>query len=162
MSTNDAATVIKDPIAQELLSSTNMAHLAYTWSDGTPRVVPIWFHWNGNQIVMSSPAGAPKAKTVQDNSPVAITIDSNQWPYHALIIRGTAHVEMVNGVPPEYAAAAQRYLGTEQGTGVAQTMGQLFQTMVKIMVTPEFVSILDFDKRWPGAVMKAMAAAQPQ
>jgi len=39
--------VLNDHIAQELLGSTELARLAYTWSDGTPRVVPIWFHWTG-------------------------------------------------------------------------------------------------------------------
>ena len=42
---------LSDPIAQELLTSRIPARLAYTWSDGTPRVVPIWFHWDGAQIV---------------------------------------------------------------------------------------------------------------
>jgi hypothetical protein len=32
--------LLDDPIAQELLHSTIPARLAYTWPDGTPRVVP--------------------------------------------------------------------------------------------------------------------------
>ena len=31
---------LDNPVAQQLLSSTAPARLAYTWSDGTPRVVP--------------------------------------------------------------------------------------------------------------------------
>ena len=34
--------LLDDPIAQELLHATIPARLAYTWPDGTPRVVPIW------------------------------------------------------------------------------------------------------------------------
>jgi nitroimidazol reductase NimA-like FMN-containing flavoprotein (pyridoxamine 5'-phosphate oxidase superfamily) len=45
---------LDDPVAQELLHSTNLARLAYTWRDGTPRVVPIWFHWDGVAIVLGS------------------------------------------------------------------------------------------------------------
>jgi len=37
--------LLDDPVAQELLRSTNLAKLAYVWTDGTPRVVPIWFEW---------------------------------------------------------------------------------------------------------------------
>ena len=37
--------LLNDPIAQELLHSTMPARLAYTWPDGTPRVVAIWFHF---------------------------------------------------------------------------------------------------------------------
>jgi hypothetical protein len=34
--------LLDDPSAQELLHATIPARLAYTWPDGTPRVVPIW------------------------------------------------------------------------------------------------------------------------
>ena len=50
--------VLNDKVAQELLASTQLARLAYTWRDGTPRVVPIWFHWTGSELVMASPQQA--------------------------------------------------------------------------------------------------------
>ena len=43
-------------MAQLLLTSKIPARLAYTWTDGTPRVVPIWFHWNGTQMIFGSAA----------------------------------------------------------------------------------------------------------
>ncbi len=39
--------LLQSPVAQELLQSTIPARLAYNWTDGTSRVIPIWFHWNG-------------------------------------------------------------------------------------------------------------------
>jgi len=33
----------------------DLARLAYTWADGMPRVVPIWFHFDGEVITMCSP-----------------------------------------------------------------------------------------------------------
>ncbi len=36
--------LLEHPVAQQLLASRELARLAYTWTDGTPRVVPIWFH----------------------------------------------------------------------------------------------------------------------
>src|SRR5437870_2151787 len=50
--------LLEDPVAQELLGSREPARLAYTWLDGTPRVVPIWFHWDGRALVLGSPPGA--------------------------------------------------------------------------------------------------------
>ena len=107
--------LLDDPIAQELLRSTTPARLAYVWHDGTPRVIPIWFHWNGEEIVLGTPPNAPKVKVLPQNPKVALTIDTDTWPHKVLLIRGTAKVETVNGVVPEYAAAAQRYFGEEQG-----------------------------------------------
>ncbi len=36
--------LLDHPVAQRLLSSTEPAQLAYSWLDGTPRTIPIWFH----------------------------------------------------------------------------------------------------------------------
>ena len=36
--------LLQHPVAQELLVSKIPARLAYIASDGTPRVLPIWFH----------------------------------------------------------------------------------------------------------------------
>ena len=40
-------TLQTDKLAQDLLGSPIVARLAYTWRDGSPRVVPMWFHWTG-------------------------------------------------------------------------------------------------------------------
>src|SRR5947209_9353581 len=107
--------LLEEPIAQELLHSTIPARLAYTWKDGTPRVTPIWFHWNGAEVVFGTPPKAPKVAVLAEHPQVALTIDTNQWPCKTLLIRGIASVEVVDGVAAEYAAAAQRYFGVEQG-----------------------------------------------
>jgi nitroimidazol reductase NimA-like FMN-containing flavoprotein (pyridoxamine 5'-phosphate oxidase superfamily) len=66
--------LLDDPVAQEPLHSTNLARLAYTWRDGTPRVVPIWFHRYGETIVLGSPPNAPKVNVLPNNAKVALTI----------------------------------------------------------------------------------------
>ncbi len=59
--------LLNDPVAQQLLESKNLAKLAYTWTDGSPRVLPIWFHWDGRQIVLGTPPAAPKMKALARN-----------------------------------------------------------------------------------------------
>src|SRR6516165_5231734 len=88
--------MLQHPASQELLRSKIPARLAYTWTDGTPRVVPIWFHWNGSEIVLGTPPRAPKLKALTQNPKVAVTIDSDAWPHKVLLIRGTARIETVN------------------------------------------------------------------
>jgi hypothetical protein len=46
-------TLLDHPLAQRLLSSAEPAQFAYTWVDGTPRTVPIWFHWDGEAVVLN-------------------------------------------------------------------------------------------------------------
>src|SRR5258708_9030703 len=105
--------LLQHPVSVELLQSKIPARLAYVWMDGTPRVVPIWFHWNGSEFVMGTPPNAPKLKALARNPKVSLTIDDNTFPHKVLLVRGTARMEPVEGVVPEYAMAAERYFGPE-------------------------------------------------
>src|SRR3954451_5241927 len=107
--------LIHDPVAQQLLQSKFPAHLAYTWRDGTPRVVPIGFHWNGAEIVLATATDAPKTKVLKNGSKVAVTIDSDARSPKVLLIRGTVRIDTVEGLDPEYAANIRRTMGEEGG-----------------------------------------------
>jgi hypothetical protein len=150
--------LLNDPVAQQLLQSTSPARLAYVWHDGSPRVVPIWFHWNGRDIVLGTPPSAPKVRALSKRPDVAVSIDGNTWPYQVLQIRGKATVELVAGVVPEYALAAARYFGDEQGQAWIAQVGQMFAQMARIRITPEWATVLDFQTRFPSAIASAMAA----
>jgi hypothetical protein len=142
--------LLHDPIALELLESRVPARLAYVWMDGTPRVVPIWFHWDGSSIVVCSPPRAPKLEALKENSDVSLTIDSDEWPYRVLSLRGTATVAMLDDLAPEYAAAAERYLGPTEGRAwAAQLRGK---PMGRVSIEPKWANILDFQTRFPSAL----------
>ncbi len=144
--------LLNDPAVQDLLHSRNPAKLAYVWPDGTPRVVPIWFHWNGNEIVLGSPPNAPKNRAIEQNPRVSLTIDSIEWPYAVLLIRGRASIETIDGVTAEYAASAERYFGAEQGPVWVEQVKSMSPSMVRITITPEWVGFLDFQSRFPSAL----------
>jgi Pyridoxamine 5'-phosphate oxidase len=86
------------PAAQELLASRIPARLAYVWLDGTPRVGPIWFHWNEQEFVMGTAPKALKLKALAKNPKVALTIDDNTFPHKVLLVRGAARLESVEGI----------------------------------------------------------------
>jgi hypothetical protein len=142
--------LLNDPVAKALLGSVNPARLSYTWMDGTPRVVPIWFHWTGEQFVVTSPPKAPKLRALAVDPRVALTIDDNAWPYKVLLVRGRADVEMLDDLSPEYELAATRYFGPEQGPAWVSTLRG--QPTARIAITPGWVGILDFETRFPSAL----------
>ncbi len=144
--------LLQHPVAQELLQSKIPARLAYVWTDGTPRVVPIWFHWNGRDIVMGTPPKAPKLKALAKNPKVSLTIDGNDFPNKVLLIRGTARLETVDGIVPEYVAAAERYFDRELREAWLGQLRTLVSSMVRITITPEWVGLLDFQTRFPSAI----------
>ena len=149
--------LLNEPIAQELLGSTTPARFAYVGLDGAPRVVPIWFYWDGSEVVLGTPLKAPKVRALAANSKVALTIDGNTWPYKVLQIRGSAHVQIVAGVVQEYAQAAERYFGAAQGKAWVEQVRGMFPQMARIAVKPDWVALLDFEQRFPSAIEAAMA-----
>jgi hypothetical protein len=121
-------------------------------TDGTPRVVPIWFHWNGKELVLGTPPKAPKLKALAKNPRVAVTIDENEFPHKVLLIRGNARLEPVDGVVPEYALATERYFGAEQGKAWLAQLALMCSSMVRITIAPDWVGLLDFQTRFPSAL----------
>ena len=153
---------LNDPVAKQLLQPTIPARLAYTWTDGTPRVVPIGFHWNGEEIVLGTPPDAPKMRALHDGTKVALTIDSDTMPYKVLLVRGTARTDTVEGIAPEYVAMTKRVFGEDAGQAWLDNLRPLSPRMSRIFVQPEWVGILDFETRFPSAIERAMEQAHAQ
>ncbi|MEN9938282.1 MAG: hypothetical protein RLZZ387_4861 [Chloroflexota bacterium] len=152
--------LLNDPVARQLLESPLPAHLAYTWTDGTPRVVPIGFHWNGTELVMCGAPDAPKMKALKDGDHVAISIDSTTMPFKVLLIRGTVRMDEYDGMAPEYAALIERMMGAEGGRQWLGMAGAMWPRMERLFVTPTWVGVIDFETRFPSPVEHGMARLQ--
>jgi hypothetical protein len=132
--------------AQELLAATSAAHLAYIGKDGTPRVIPVGFFWTGDQFVISTATTSPKVAALSARPDVAVAIDSGDTPgqARALSIRGQASVEIVDGVVPEYLAAARKTMDAEAAAEFEQDVRRIYDQMVRIAITPSWVRFYDF------------------
>jgi hypothetical protein len=101
---------------------------------------------------MASPPKAPKLKALTKNPKVSLTIDDNVFPHKVLLIRGTARLETVEGIVPEYIAAADRYFDPELARAWLTQLRTLITSQVRITITPEWVGLLDFETRFPSAL----------
>jgi hypothetical protein len=151
--------LLESEIAQRLLASTLPARYAYTGLDGTPRIVASWFVWTGEELVMPTFISAPhiahaayRVKALRQHPEIAISIDTESFPPEVLSLRGTAEVTELDGVDPEYAQAAHRYLGAEQATPYLAQIDQPGTRMARIALRPQWVSVLDFQTRMPSAL----------
>jgi hypothetical protein len=119
--------------ARNLLASATLLRLAYNGSDGFPRVIPIGFYWNGNQIVVCTAATAPKVKALSSRPDVARTIDVGDTPTEAkaLLVRGLASVDIVNGVPDEYVAASTKVFGADEVTEFERQVRAMYDQMAR-------------------------------
>ncbi|HZC83634.1 MAG TPA: pyridoxamine 5'-phosphate oxidase family protein [Rubrobacter sp.] len=144
--------VMNDPLSQELLQSAIPARMAYNGTDGLPRAIPIGFLWKYGRIVVCTSSNAYKVKALSANPKVALTIDT-EAPYRALLVRGTASVEIVDGVPPEYLKASRKAMTHEQQYRAFESeVRSLYERMARITIAPEWAKVLDFETRLPSAV----------
>ncbi|MFC9976693.1 pyridoxamine 5-phosphate oxidase [Spirillospora sp. NPDC127200] len=132
-----------------------MTRLAYVAKDGTPpRNIPIIFAWNGSEIVMCTPKNAPKLRALKANPMVALTIDTEVHPPKILLIRGRAGLDHVDGIPDEYLQATSTYeMSPEQRVEWEAEVRSLYHDgMVRIVVTPTWAKLIDFETTLPSPV----------
>jgi hypothetical protein len=144
------ARLLDSLVAQRLLASNELARLAYVAADGTPRVLPMLFHWSGAELVMATFAGAHKIAALRARPDVAVTIDVAGPPPEVLLIRGRVSVTDVDGIVPEYALAQYRYYGPEQGAASIAEVDRPGTRMARIALRPTWAGVLDFQTRFPG------------
>jgi len=144
--------IMNDPLAQELLNSNIPARLAYIGLDECPRAIPIGFMWNGKQFVMGTATNSPKVEALRANPKVALTIDTNTFPPHVLLVRGTASVEIVDGVVPEFLEGTKKYIPAEQRPEFEKQVRATYKQQGRITIVPEWAKILDFETRLPSAL----------
>ena len=159
MPQQDVIRVLSDPLAQELMQSNIPARLAYVGPDGFPRAIPIGFHWNGTEFVLSTAPHAPKVSALKANPKVALTVDTNAFPPHVLLVRGTATIDIVDGIPPEYLEASRKGVGADQWDAFERGVRSLYKQMARIKITPLWAKLLDFKTRFPTPIEKLIRQA---
>jgi hypothetical protein len=152
MQPDEIAEVLSRPMSQELLAR-DLTRLAYIAKDGTPRTIPIGFTWNGSQLVMCTAKNAPKLTALRHNPAVALTIDTEVHPPKILLIRGSAELDVVEGIPDEYLSMNGTYQMTpDQRVEWEAGVRSLYDGMVRIVVTPTWAKLIDFETTLPSAV----------
>ena len=157
MQPHEITEVLNHPTSQELLAR-DITRLAYVAKDGTPRNVPIAFVWNGAELVMCTARNAPKLIALKANPMVALTIDTEVHPPQILLIRGRAELDHTDGIPDEYLEANTTYEMTaeQRETWEREVRALYHDGMVRIVVTPTWAKLIDFENTLPSAVEELM------
>src|SRR5688572_670123 len=106
-------TLNTDPTVKALLEAPIPARLAYIGRDGAPRAIPVSFLWNGKAFVFASPVSWAKVEAMCRNPKVALTVDETTFPPRGFMARGTASIDIVQGIPQEYIDASRRIVGED-------------------------------------------------
>lgn len=81
---------------QVLLDGANTAHLATLLPDGSPHSVPVWVGTEGAYVVFLTAPSSRKARNVERDSRVAISITQRDKPTTMAAVRGRV-VQRVDG-----------------------------------------------------------------
>ena len=139
-----------DPVVQELLAAPIPARLAYIGKDGAPRAIPVSYLWNGRAFVFASPVTWAKVEALRLEPRVALTVDETTFPPRGFMARGTASVEIVQGVPQEYVEASRRIVGEELMPSWEAEVRSKIHEMALITIRPTWLKVVDFETRFPG------------
>jgi PPOX class probable F420-dependent enzyme len=60
---------------ETFLSVPRMARMATTGSNGKPHLVPVWYYYDGTNILVTATKGTKRAKNVKNNPNASIVID---------------------------------------------------------------------------------------
>ncbi|MEU4417663.1 pyridoxamine 5'-phosphate oxidase family protein [Nocardia salmonicida] len=152
MEQHEITEILNRPYSRELLAR-DLLRMAYVAKDGTPRNVPVGFAWNGAEIVVCTSTNAPKLPSLRHNPAVALTIDTEVHPPKMLLIRGRAELDVVDGIPAEYLEMNGSYeMTAEQRVEWEAEVHSLYEGMVRIVITPTWVKLIDFETTLPSAV----------
>jgi hypothetical protein len=93
---------------------------------------------------------------------VALTIDTEVHPPKILFIRGrVVELDVVDGIPEEYLEASGTYEMTpEQRVEWEAGVRSLYDGMVRIVVTPTWAKLIDFETNLPSAVEELIQQQQ--
>ena len=103
---------------------------------------------------MCTTKNAPKLPALGNNPTVALTIDTEVHPPKILLIRGRAELDSVDCIPDEYLRATSTYAMTpeQRVEWEAEVRWLYYDGMVRMVVTPNWAKLIDFETTLPSAV----------
>jgi PPOX class probable F420-dependent enzyme len=103
----------------DLLHKPVLAHCATIGPRGEPQANPVWFLWNGEHLIISIGPEGQKARNLQRDPRVALSMADPDDPLHYLEIRGAvAGVRHVDSSDAEVIAMVRKYTGQDTYDGM--------------------------------------------
>jgi len=102
--------------AVERLSNDRIGWLTTVAPDGTPQVSPIWFLWDGDEILVYS-LDSPRARNIASHPRVSFNLDGSGLGGDIVIVEGTARVGADTPSAADNPAYVAKYLPVMEDYG---------------------------------------------
>ncbi|MFQ5874099.1 MAG: PPOX class F420-dependent oxidoreductase, partial [Dehalococcoidia bacterium] len=123
----------------EFLERGRVGVVATLRRDGYPQVSPVWYRYDGKSIIIWAEKDRVWVRNAKRNSRVAFSVQDQEPPFGAVVVRGRAEVtdRLDETGLDEAKKISRRYMGEDKVDGYVEGFWPQLHTFVKI--TPEAV-----------------------
>lgn len=101
----DTANDLADARLARFLEEEPVIWLSTVRPDGTPHLLPTWFAWDGDTVVMMSKPGAQKVRNLRANPSAMLALGDAEDDFDVGLLEATAElIEEAGGLTPAFAA----------------------------------------------------------
>ena len=90
------------------------ANLGTLMPDGQPQVTPVWFDFDGENLIFNSARGRQKDRNVRRDPRVSLSIVDPENPYRYVEVRGRVTNITQEGADDSINKLAKKYLGVDK------------------------------------------------
>ena len=98
---------------RDILTGVNFAHVATLMPDGSPQVTPVWIDVDGDVVVFNTADGRQKARNLDRDGRVALSVHDQANPYRYIQIRGEVIEKTTEGADTHIDKMAKKYMGQD-------------------------------------------------
>lgn len=134
---------MSDADLDEFLAGPHLARLSTIDPDGTPHTMPVWYEWRNGEVLISTQSLQRKVANIRRDPRVTILVDSDEFPYRGVMIRGEATLDFDDAVGKRV-SIFERYMGDrDRAEAYAQALAAKWQPVL-VRVTPSKVISFDY------------------
>ena len=123
-----------DAPVRALLEGKNFAHVATIKKDGTPYVIPVWVHTDGEHVIVNSAEGRVWPKHLERDPRTTVTVLNMENPYEYALITGRVAKRSHDDADDVIDSLAKKYMGVDE-----YPFRQPGEQRVTIRIAPETV-----------------------
>jgi PPOX class probable F420-dependent enzyme len=122
--------------ARELIARPVLASLTTLGPDGSPQVTPLWIDRDGDDLLFNTAQGRVKARHMEHEPRVAVSVIDPDDPYNVVALRGTVTDMTTEGADAHIDSLAQKYLGLD-----AYPMRREGEVRIKVRVRTDHIAM---------------------